>query len=305
MNLLRTKSLITLPSLGGRSHGGLSLAAIREQLAQQAGAVALYLPSTYARSVWRRYDATTEIGMVGYPVGFLGDRLQGMALGAELLTNGNFDSGTTGWLAAGASLSVDSGRLSVRNITDAASVGYQSKSVQIGRFFLMASALTSGTGVASRLAGTGSSFPNYSTPTNIIRSQAVTLYFYCRTSAGVNSVSYHDDCSLKEIVGNHSTQETDNLRPTLLFNGSVYYLSHAGGQKLTAYVPSSLGSACTIIYASPGVGAQVLPNVAVTSNAVDLSWNHSGLVILPSTATPEQVAIATAIMGQLAWRTVV
>lgn len=56
---------------------------------------------------------TTPVTAPNQPVGLMLDKSQGALLGPELVTNGNFSSGTTGWTGVNATISVVSGALRV------------------------------------------------------------------------------------------------------------------------------------------------------------------------------------------------
>lgn len=291
-------------SSGGRaSSGGLSKAAMIAQLTA-LGAVSFFLPSDYSTAAWRRYDATTEAGMVDYPIGFLGDILQDMALGPELVTNGDFSQGTTGWSAgASATISVTDGVLMITTASGSVGTAYQSSiSTDIPAFYVVDGDSINGTGNSQAfISGCN---PSIETGFAIIRATSSPIRYNRRNSGQVGTYSYHDNCTMRRVLGNHSIQATDSNRPLLIYSNGVYSLAFSAGQSLNAYVPASAGSTCTVVYASPGAGAVTVSDVPVASNAVSLTWAHSGLVLLPSTATSAQISAAAAIIEPLAWSTV-
>ena len=57
---------------------------------------AWYDPSDLT-TLFQNYAGTTPVTAVEQPVGLMLDKSQGLALGPELITNGNFNDGTTDW----------------------------------------------------------------------------------------------------------------------------------------------------------------------------------------------------------------
>jgi hypothetical protein len=63
---------------------------------KSAGPGAWYDPSDLT-TLFQDSAGTTPVTAVEQPVGLILDKSQGLVLGAELVANGTFDSGTTGW----------------------------------------------------------------------------------------------------------------------------------------------------------------------------------------------------------------
>ena len=75
---------------------------------------AWYDPSDYS-TLFQDSAGTTPVTAVEQPVGLMLDKSQGLVLGPELVTNGDFSNGTTGWSAwnTNAQISVASGQMTV------------------------------------------------------------------------------------------------------------------------------------------------------------------------------------------------
>ena len=84
------------------------------------------------------------------------------ATGANLVTNGNFDTNTTGWTAFNsATLSVDSGRLKVTNGTSSAGYAYQEITVVIGQRYTVNLEGITGTSASNIRIGTAANGADY------------------------------------------------------------------------------------------------------------------------------------------------
>lgn len=291
--------------LGGQSGGSLLLASLRARLADPALGVVEWLCAHDVASMATTYTGVTPPVVGGADtVGRMSGQSQAYVLGANLLTNGDFANGTTGWTGQTATLSIDSGRLAVTN-TAINGAGYQTVSSTAGRFYLVGSILTSSTATAGRMVGNGGFYPVFYTPSNAIRAASTTLTFYCRSAGAIGSVSYHDNCFLQLVAGYHAEAVLDSARPRLLQTDAVKYLYHTSGQALTAYLPASVGATCTVIYVPPGGSPVVVTGVSVTSQTVTLAYtSYCALAILPSSASAEQIAAVSAILAPLAYRSV-
>jgi hypothetical protein len=293
---------------GGQDGGCLTLASLRARLAA-LGVVEWFYPGDVASMATTYMGVTTPVVGGVDTVGRMYGQSGRYALGANLLSNSGFDSGTTGWaiyfisgITPSATMSVINGQLAVTIASGTAGSAYQTVSASAGRFYFCGSSLSSATATAVRELFIGSSYPDFTTPTNVVRSAATSLTFYCRSVGAVGGVSYHDDAFLRLINGYHSETAVDSKRPRLFLSGTVKYLYHTTGQGLTAYLPASIGATCTVVYVPPGGTPVVVTGVAVSSQAVTLAYDHCVLAILPSTATTEQIAAVSSILALLAYR---
>jgi hypothetical protein len=172
---------------------------------------------------------TTPVTAVEQPVGLMLDKSQGLVLGSELVTNGDFSGGTTGWAAYQGTLAAASNTLTVtatvandtRITTQIATtagrwyritatiVSTSTGSVAIGyNETTGASSFTLATTPATQAAGTSVTF--YVLATNV----ALNLVFRS-TVLAIGQTFAISSVSAKQIAGNHAFQATTASRPVL------------------------------------------------------------------------------------------
>ena len=167
---------------------------------------------------------TTLVTTPGQPVGLMLDKSRGLALGPELVTNGDFSVGTTGWSASGsASLSVVSGALRVANgaaVTGGASQTFNTVAGTTYRWTYYVDPATSG-GAVVRVRD-GGTLTVISTATRTVAGAYTLLFVATGSTTQINCVNssstagvYHDvdNISVKELPGNHAVQATGANRP--------------------------------------------------------------------------------------------
>jgi len=176
---------------------------------------------------------TTPVTAAGQTVALMLDKSKGLALGTELVTNGDFSGGTTGWTATGATLSVDTGRLKILSLGGTYAWAYQAFTTVVGRTYRLTYSLTNGDATACYLyvdtaAGTGAA--NYDsgveadgTYTAVFVATATTTYVK-PFIAGSGKFAFYDNISVRELAGNHATQSIFAARPT-------YSIEPVGGRR--------------------------------------------------------------------------
>ena len=186
---------------------------------------------------------TIPVTAVGQPVGLQLDKSKGLVLGPELVTNGTFDTDTSGWASSTLLISTAAVVSGEFQVTASVASGRQVSAIScvVGKTYLVVGScrLISGTGsafigIADTLAGAsiyGAALNNTSTPIQT-RAQFVataTTMYVVAGSTGGSGVTRFDNISVREIPGNHRTQSISLNRPTLLQDdGGLYYLSYDG-----------------------------------------------------------------------------
>jgi hypothetical protein len=174
---------------------------------------------------------TTPVTAVEQPVGLMLDKSRGLVLGPELVTNGDFSDGTTGWttFVSGAALTASGGFGTLQstagaNIQDRSV--YQELSLVSGRFYRISGRIWSTDAFAvavqsSTTASSGSIAATFGTSSSTANNFSVvfvatttTMYLQFRNVGG-GQVSYFDNISVRELPGNHAFQTTSTSRPVL------------------------------------------------------------------------------------------
>jgi hypothetical protein len=148
------------------------------------------------------------------------DKSKGLVLGPELVTNGTFDTDTSGWspVSGPASVTVSSGQVTITNAAgDGLSGISQSLTVVVGKTYIVSSELVSATELAQIRVGIAAAGLEYyaGTSNQIIftaTNTSMAVGVYCRTAGG--SATW-DNISVKELPGFHATQATTAARPIL------------------------------------------------------------------------------------------
>ena len=166
---------------------------------------------------------TTPVTAVEQPVGLMLDMRFGGVRGAELVTNGTFDAGTTGWTAANSTLSVVAGYLRVTNSGAVFGYAYQAIPTEVNKWYEITANTLPGSAAAARVyAGTSQGgLQNIAlvgtSPGGPIRGVFVatqaTTYISCLNLNTSNGTWDFDNISVREVPGNHATQGTAASRP--------------------------------------------------------------------------------------------
>ena len=199
-----------------------------------------YDPSDFS-TMLQNAAGTTPVTAVEQPVGLILDKSNGLVLGPELVTNGDFSQGTTGWTPLAGSQAAENGELVLTNPAGGAAITYQAVSTQAGKTYRVVATMRRGTVVSCRLrvginAGDSSLGAVESVAT---QNETLILHFSASTSASYirlilpamtgDETGYFDNISVRELPGNHAKQATTTSRPTLQQDSSgKYYLSFDG-----------------------------------------------------------------------------
>lgn len=218
---------------------------------------------------------TTPVTAMEQPVGLILDKSKGLVLGPELVTNGDFSNGTTGWgTMNGATIVVVNGELEVTGYsTECFARARQYISVIPGRTYLIRATARRGTAwpypYLSPIAGTDYSTASrtnvtiggyYVAQNNTIDLQ-VGLY-----GCGSGTV-YFDNISVREVPGNHARQTTTASRPVL--SARYNLLTNTERFGATSWLKFTTGSSTVLVTDNFGIapdGTQTATRLQLTGS---------------------------------------
>jgi hypothetical protein len=163
---------------------------------------------------------TTPVTAVEQPVGLLLDKSKGLALGSELVTNGDFSGGSTGW-TKGADWTIASGTATLNTITINQTLYQTFSGIAVGKVYsvsLTVTSMTSGAlqvGIGTVTVGDCKTITAAGTYQFVLRCGALADFFRIVNLNNATTVATVDNISVKEIAGNHASQATSASRPIL------------------------------------------------------------------------------------------
>ncbi len=189
------------------------------------------------------------------PVAWILDRSKRRAYGAELVTNGTFDS-ASGWtLDTGASisggvLSWDGTQSSSSNVTQTISGITVGDTVEVtfdltvSNYIFKVTEL-SGTGADSGWLASSGSYT--------LKFKPGSSSFSLVLRAANGAIGSMDNVSMRVIAGTHAQQLTGASQPTYTIDGNgESYLDHATGTKSLGTSVADMGTAATVAYVTAG-----------------------------------------------------
>lgn len=266
----------------------------------------LYDPADFS-TMFQDAAGTTPVTTVGQPVGLALDKSKGLVLGPELVTNGDFSSGATGWTAgdAATTLSVANGVLRITNGDATGAYATQSTTVPVvGKTYKVTiQVVTKPASNAARFIFGGydsGNTLNVGTTTTHVTATTTGGLIISNGNTGVNGeYAEYDNISVRELPGNHGKQATSTARP--LRQASPTRIDYDGvDDTLVSTFATSLGAACTVCRAVPGVGASILTAQTIGTSYTD-STDHSGLIIVNRALTAAETASVTAYLNAKAF----
>jgi hypothetical protein len=182
-------------------------------------------PSDFS-TLFQDAAGTTPVTAVEQPVGLMLDKRLGLTLGSELVTNGDFSSGTTGWTLTGTSASqaVSSGQLT---ITRGSSATYSTNTITtvVGKTYRITLDIIAFTQnpvfrVSTTLGGTENANITYTTTGAkqvVFTATATTTYVSLYAPGGAGDTTTWDNISVRELPGNHAytPAAASTARPTV------------------------------------------------------------------------------------------
>lgn len=260
---------------------------------------AIYDPSGLS-TLFQDSAGTTPVTATGQPVGLILDKSKGLVRGPEIISNGDFENGLTGWSNPQLAYTVADGKLN--KIGGIAGSLQQSIPLVAGRTYLVSCAIESISGGAvifQLLGGTTVSAPTRSVAGEYsVYLQAVVGNSTIQLYGVAGTVAVIDNFTVREISGNHASQPTAARRP--LYKVPVSKIDYdVIDDVLNITFPVSLGSNVTIARAIPGVGAQILTGQTVGTTYAD-NADHAGLIIVNRALTAAETAGVTSYLNEKA-----
>ena len=180
---------------------------------------------------------TTPVTAAGQSVGLVLDKRLGLVQGPEILTNGDFSAGITGWTNASTgtgSVSISGGAASLTGV-DASNRGRLTQfiAVEVGKTYQLLWTIVSGTANSQvRVENVSAVFDKFG-PSASGKYQAVFVPSTSSVTININvygsGTVVFDNISVKELPGNHAIQSTALSRPTYQVDGNGRsYLSFDG-----------------------------------------------------------------------------
>ena len=162
---------------------------------------------------------TVPVTAVGQPVGLMLDKSKGLVLGPELVTNGNFSQGTTGWTntSTGSGTATVTGGQAVLVGVDVSNRGKLTSlnfTTAIGKPYLLTWEVVSGTANSQIVITGGSTIFDKFGATVPGKFQAVVVAAATSTAVSFNvygaGTVVFDNISVRELPGNHAFNPSGN-----------------------------------------------------------------------------------------------
>ena len=256
-----------------------------------------YDPADFS-TLFQDSAGTTPVTAVGQPVGLVLDKSKGLVLGAELVVNGDFSS-ATGWTVVGGAIT--SG---VLRFAAAASNSYADRVATTGiaagkRYTITYTVVSISSGRVRTQVGGIAGIPRTLPGTYTQLFAAISNGNPAIVVEAAGTTADIDNISVRELPGNHASQATSTARP--LRQASPTRIDYdAVDDTLVTTFASSLGAACTVCRAVPGVGASILTGQTIGTSYTD-STDHSGLIIVNRALTAAETASVTAYLNAKAF----
>lgn len=199
-----------------------------------AGEVGVWYDPSDLTTLFQDSAGTTPVTAAGQPVGLMLDKSKGLSLGSELVSNGDFSNGVTGWSPQYSSLiSVVAGELQMTAGAAGTQRFSQPITCVIGKTYKITATARQGTTTAGIIfaasinANLNSAVASSASITSTANT-TVSFYFVATattmyvggndTNATIGSTSFFDNISVKDLAGNHATQATAAQRPIYGFH---------------------------------------------------------------------------------------
>lgn len=223
---------LSIPSVAYRNLASL---AVRVNALFRNGEQGVYFDPSDISTLYQDAAGTTPVTAMEQPVRLMLDKSKGLVLGPELVTNGGFSNGTTGWTGVNATLSVASGQL-VLTQTGASymSANTTLSGLTIGNTYKITATVASVSGVSNTQIWVGSgaggaqdlnrnaegiNVPYTRSYVFVAGATSRVLQFVANSTTGVLVI---DNISVRELPGNHCVFKAGTGRPVLSARYNLY-----------------------------------------------------------------------------------
>ncbi|MHA3059913.1 hypothetical protein ACX1N5_04095 [Acinetobacter sp. ANC 4636] len=257
---------------------------------------------------------TTPVTAAGQTLGLVLDKSKGLVLGSELVTNGDFSNGTTGWTPTNVTQSATNQKLTLTSTGTSNEYSLQSVPTVVGVTYILTCYATASVSNALNNSARIRINQNISFIANVsakgVEQKLQIIFTATSTSTSIelgvantfawgsvgDSATFRN-VSFKSLIGNHSYQTTSSMRP--LLKDTPRRIQYDGiDDKLTTTLPAQL-TGCTVIRAIPNVGTQILTNQTIPTTYND-STSHCGLIVINRALTAYEISLVTQIFNKLA-----
>ena len=183
-----------------------------------------YDPSDLS-TLYQDSAGTTPVTNVEQPVGLMLDKSKGLTLGPELVTNGDFSDGTTGWSTQNSTISVVDGKLRMTVSANGGAYVFQAFSTTPGVAYAFTGTLVFDGVNGNTFLGLAASKGNTNINAGSTPGQYRSVFFatgstsYVSVAVGSSALAGEyleiDNISVRELPGNHAYQTTSTSRPVL------------------------------------------------------------------------------------------
>lgn len=257
-----------------------------------AGEQAVWFDPSDISTLYQYAAGTTPVTAMEQPVGLMLDKSKGLVLGSELVTNGDFSNGTTGWTGSSAVFTLSvvdgwgrcvnndpaaAGNADITNTVSGLTSGVTYKVTFNSRVSLSGSAQPYTFIINGVSVGYGITPSEYSA---VFTATGTTATFVLRRRSGNGGVAGDyveiDNISVKELPGNHCVFKSGTGRPVLsarynLLTYTEQFDNAAWVKEGTTTAPA----AKTIAFAAGSAGANRIRQAATVLFRENTSWRFS------------------------------
>lgn len=285
---------------------------------------AWYDPSDFS-TMFQDVSGTIPVTAVGQPVGLIWDKSRTINR-SNLISNGTFTTGTTGWTAVNGAIAAVSGELEVTGSGGSFPRAEQTYNLVVGKTYRISATARRGTasGDAYIAHTSGALYALTSSTTNVTLAYTFTATTVSNTAvagvfaSGVTGTAYFDNFVIEEISPADAFQATAAARPVLQQEaGGQYYLAFDGTDDGLATTNIDFSSTDKVSVftglrklsdAASGVVVELSSNAQITAGAFEIRAPRStaatnyrfisrGTVTAEAIASPFTAPITNVVTG--------